>query len=69
MHKGFKCLDIADGRVYIFRDVVFDEIVFPFSKLNPNVEARLHSEILLLPSHLSVIPPGCELLNDLCTNV
>jgi hypothetical protein len=63
------CLDIADGRVYIFRDVVFDETVFPFSKLNPNVGARLRSKILLLPSHLSVIPPGCELLNDLCTNV
>jgi hypothetical protein len=69
MHKGFKCLDVADGRVYISRDVVFNETVFPFSKLNPNAGARLHSEILLLPSHLSVIPPGCELLNDPCTNV
>ena len=24
-HKGFKCLDISEGRVYISRDVVFDE--------------------------------------------
>jgi hypothetical protein len=69
MHKGFKCLNVADGRVYISRDAVFDETVFPFSKLNPNAGARLCSEILLLPSHLSVIPPGCELLNDPCTNV
>jgi hypothetical protein len=69
MHKGFKCLDVADGRVYISRDVVFDETVFLFSKLNPNAGARLHSKILLLPYHLFVIPPGCELLNDPCTNV
>jgi hypothetical protein len=28
MHKGFKCLDIFTGHVYISRDVVFDENVF-----------------------------------------
>jgi histone deacetylase 1/2 len=32
LHKGFKCLDINEGRVYISRDVVFDEDVFPFSE-------------------------------------
>jgi hypothetical protein len=41
MYKGFKCLDVAEGWVYISRDVVFHETVFPFSKLNPNVRARL----------------------------
>ena len=41
LHKGFKCLDISTGRVYISRDVVFDENVFPFSKLHPNAGARL----------------------------
>lgn len=25
LHKGFKCLDISTGRIYISRDVVFDE--------------------------------------------
>jgi hypothetical protein len=29
MHKGYKCLDVANGRVYISRDVVFDESIFP----------------------------------------
>jgi hypothetical protein len=38
--KGFKCLDVAGGRVYISRDVVFDETVYSFSKLNPNARAR-----------------------------
>jgi hypothetical protein len=51
LHKGFKCLDVAAGRVYISCDIVFDETVFPFSKLNPNVGTCLRSEILLLPSH------------------
>jgi histone deacetylase 1/2 len=36
MHKGFKCLEISSGRVYVSRDVVFDETEFPFSKLHSN---------------------------------
>jgi hypothetical protein len=31
MHKGYKCLDRSSGRIYISRDVVFDEVVFPFA--------------------------------------
>ena len=52
MHKGFKCLDPKEGRVYISRDVVFDESIFPFSSLHPNVGAQLRTELLLLPTHL-----------------
>jgi histone deacetylase 1/2 len=52
LHKGFKCLDIPNGRIYISRDVVFDEAIFPFSALHNNAGARLRAEILLLPSHL-----------------
>jgi hypothetical protein len=48
MHKGFKCLDISTGRLYISHDVVFDENVFPFSELHPDAGARLRSEIELL---------------------
>jgi hypothetical protein len=36
LHKGFKCLDVASGRIYVSRDVIFDETVYPFSHLNPN---------------------------------
>jgi hypothetical protein len=48
MHKGFKCLDPSEGRVYISRDVVFDELVFPFSRLHPNAGARLRAELSVL---------------------
>jgi hypothetical protein len=34
-HKGFKCLDLSTCRTYISRDVIFDENIFPFSKLRP----------------------------------
>jgi hypothetical protein len=51
-HKGYKCLDIVTGRVYVSRDVVFDENVFPFSQLHPNVGAQLHAEIQLPPPML-----------------
>jgi hypothetical protein len=48
MHKGYKCLEVSIGGVYVSRDVIFDEENFPFSKLNPNVDAHLRSEITLV---------------------
>lgn len=60
LHKGVKCLDISTGRVYISRDVVFDETKFPFADLHPNAGARLCQEILLLPPHLSGLDHGGE---------
>lgn len=72
MHKGFKCLEPNSGRVYVSRDVVFDELVFPFSKLHPNAGSRLCQEILLLPpdmrNNLS-LDHGGELCIDQMTNV
>jgi len=48
--------------------VVFDEEIFPFKDLHPNAGARLHSEILLLPSSLRN-DPGDGHLDDHLTNV
>jgi hypothetical protein len=31
-HKGYKCLHVSTGRVYISRNIIFDENVFPFSR-------------------------------------
>ena len=52
MQKGLKCLDVSTGRIYISRDVIFDEHVFPFSELHANGGAKLREEISLIPSHL-----------------
>jgi hypothetical protein len=80
MHKGFKCLDVEGGRVYISCDIVFDEIVFPFTKLNPNAGVHLRFEILLLPfdskpynppshrSKSSVCPTAGVPVNPVSTN-
>jgi histone deacetylase 1/2 len=63
LHKGYKCLDPKDGRVYISRDVVFDEHVFPFSTLHPNAGARLRKEFELLPDILRNPSPSIGDIN------
>jgi hypothetical protein len=70
MHKGFKCLDPKEGCIYISRDVLFDENIFPFSSLHPNAGAHLRGEIALLPP--SLLSPnasfGDALLHDQYTS-
>jgi hypothetical protein len=51
-HKGYNCLDISTGRVYVSHDVVFDKFVFPFAALHSNVGACLRSKTSLLPPSL-----------------
>ncbi|WVZ53157.1 hypothetical protein U9M48_004138 [Paspalum notatum var. saurae] len=47
-HKGYKCLDPSTGRVYISRDVVFNEHIFPFETLkNPAPVSNSHHPVLL----------------------
>jgi hypothetical protein len=64
LHKGVKCSDVSTGRIYISRHVVFDEQVFPFAHLHPNVGALLKKEILLLPSSTSSLHEGAHTAND-----
>jgi hypothetical protein len=48
-HKRFKCLDVPKGRAYISQDIVFNETIYPFAKLNPNARAQLRDELSLIP--------------------
>jgi hypothetical protein len=45
MHKEFKCLDPAFGRIYISRDVVFDKTYFLFESTS-SIGARDEYEYL-----------------------
>jgi hypothetical protein len=76
LHKGYHCLHVPTNRLYISRDVVFDEHVFPFSQLPvSNTESpHMHSSSIaadqfdypvLLPNHGAGIGRGAclELLD------
>jgi hypothetical protein len=50
LHKGYKCLDIDSSRIYISRDVIFDEDVFSFARTKstpsqpqPDESSNLHN--------------------------
>jgi hypothetical protein len=65
LHKGYKCLHIPSNRIYIYRDVVFDENMFPFSNmpLSPSAPPKNSTHVspsqfddaayshVLLPNH------------------
>jgi hypothetical protein len=48
MHKGFKCLDISKGHIYISRDVIFDDPTFLFTSLHSNASTHYPSDVLLI---------------------
>jgi hypothetical protein len=49
-HKGYKCLDQSIGRIYISRDVVFDENIFPFEDSKASATPRTTHHPVLLPT-------------------
>uniref|UniRef100_A0A803PCZ9 Reverse transcriptase Ty1/copia-type domain-containing protein n=1 Tax=Cannabis sativa TaxID=3483 RepID=A0A803PCZ9_CANSA len=66
-HKGYKCLS-KDGKVYLSRDVLFDELIFPFaleannnSSQSPSTTLTLqHGPALSLRRRLSQLFPPPE---------
>jgi len=54
-HKGYRCLHVPSGRVYISRNVIFDETTFPFHHL-PTATSSPSS----LPQPIS-LPPSLSL--------
>jgi hypothetical protein len=57
IHKGFKCLDVSKGRIYISWDVIFDEFMFLFASLNSNVGTRYTSYVLLIHGDNEITNP------------
>jgi len=53
-HKGYKCL-AADGRLYISKDVIFNENSFPYPTLFPE-PSLITSEVPDTTSTLTVLP-------------
>jgi histone deacetylase 1/2 len=49
-YKGYKCLDRSTGRIYISRDVVFDESVFPCATPGVSVDIPTLREAITFPS-------------------
>jgi hypothetical protein len=62
-HKGVKCLDTFTGWVYISKDVLFDESVFPFTALNPNARKHLQEDVLIFRTH-TLSTPGDAHVDD-----
>ena len=61
MHKGYKCLDRSTGRIYISRDVVFDETVFPFSTPGVTVAVSTLADAITFPTDEPVVStPLCK---------
>jgi hypothetical protein len=54
-HKGYRCLHIPSGRIYISRNVVFDETMFPFHT-NSMSAATQSTQPIHLPSTLQLFP-------------
>jgi hypothetical protein len=52
MHKGYKCLHVPTGRVYLSRDVIFDEGSFLFAApgTSPPKPISEHTLLLTLPT-------------------
>jgi hypothetical protein len=60
-HKGYKCLHLDSGRVYISRDVIFHEDQFPFAAVSPVSPSPSPVQAPVLPPLLPTPPVTSQL--------
>jgi hypothetical protein len=61
LYKGYKCLHLPSGRLYISRDVIFEENNFPFQKSSPSsppISSTFPSTHQTLAMVQSILPSG-----------
>lgn len=54
-HRGYKCLDVSTGKIFVSRHVVFDETLYLY-KENKFVEHSSNANPVVLPSNLNLCP-------------
>jgi histone deacetylase 1/2 len=52
-HRGYKCLVVSTGKIYVSRHVVFDESLFPYEPPQ-TVVPSIHETPVILPSNLQL---------------
>lgn len=62
-HKGYKCLHLPTGRIYISRHVVFDETTFPFASASSPSPSSTPSQVILPFSALHNFVPSLVPIN------
>ncbi|KAF5466003.1 hypothetical protein F2P56_015962 [Juglans regia] len=64
-HKGYNCLHIPTGRIYVSRDVRFDENSFPFSdSISPLNSSTISSPSTHTHNHSFGLPPSPDPFNS-----
>jgi histone deacetylase 1/2 len=61
-HQGYKCLDLSTGKIYVSRNVIFDETLFPYSQPIVSVSDQPSpSTSVSLPHHIIVPQFPCPI--------
>jgi hypothetical protein len=61
-HKRYTCLNLESDRMYISRDVIFDENRFPFATVSPIPESPQSTHPTVLPPLLFPPPPSSTII-------
>jgi hypothetical protein len=64
-HKGYRCFHVPTSRLYISRDVIFQESIFPFQKTNLFSPLPNSTSPALSPNSSSILGPHPSLIQPL----